>query len=101
MSQTDRDYSEKRNFIRMTVNANVKLRLGEHTFDAICRDLSSSGMQIEVEARSAFKAGERISVHMPSDHPALKDLNADAEVVRVKDLGGGVQSLGLSILHMN
>jgi hypothetical protein len=99
MSQSERDYSEKRDFIRMTVDAKVTLRVDGQSIAAICRDLSSNGMQ--VEAQSALRVGEQLQVHLPSEHPSLRDLNADAEVVRSEPAGPGRQTLGLSILKMN
>lgn len=99
MSHSERDYSEKRDFIRMTVDAKVTLRFAGRSIAAICRDLSSNGMQ--VEAQSALHVGDQLQVHLPSEHPSLRDLNADVEVIRVEQTGPGAQTLGLSILKMN
>ena len=81
MSQTDRDYSEKRDFIRMRVDADVSLIHEGDEVQAVCIDLSSSGMQ--VEAPQLFKVGDRLSVRIDSDHTALKGLEADTDVVWV------------------
>ncbi|BBP78100.1 MULTISPECIES: PilZ domain-containing protein [Pseudomonas] len=93
MSQTDRDYSEKRDYIRMRVDADVTLIHAGLEISAVCLDLSSTGMQ--VEAPRQFNAGDRISVRIDSDHPALKGLEAETEVVWAND-----QKLGLRILKM-
>ncbi|GID05231.1 PilZ domain-containing protein [Pseudomonas sp. 008] len=98
MSQTDRDYSEKRDFIRMRVDADVSLIHEGDEVQAVCIDLSSSGMQLE--APRSFKVGDRLSVRIDSDHVALKGLEADTEVVWVKAQDGGGQKLGLTILKM-
>ncbi|QAY85201.1 PilZ domain-containing protein [Pseudomonas arsenicoxydans] len=98
MRQTDRDYSEKRDFIRMRVDADVSLIHEGDEVQAVCIDLSSSGMQ--VEAPRLFKVGDRLSVRIDSDHAALKGLEADTEVVWVKEQDGGSQKLGLTILKM-
>ncbi|TPG79714.1 PilZ domain-containing protein [Pseudomonas arsenicoxydans] len=98
MSQTGRDYSEKRDFIRMRVDADVSLIHEGDEVPAVCIDLSSSGMQ--VEARREFKVGDRLNVRIDSDHAALKGLEADTEVVWVKSLDGEGQKLGLTILKM-
>ncbi|MEB0047838.1 MULTISPECIES: PilZ domain-containing protein [unclassified Pseudomonas] len=98
MSQTDRDYSEKRDFIRMRVDADVSLIHAGDEVSAVCIDLSSSGMQ--VEASRLFKVGDRLSVRIDSDHVALKGLEADTEVVWVKEQDGENQKLGLTILAM-
>ncbi|WP_095061187.1 MULTISPECIES: PilZ domain-containing protein [unclassified Pseudomonas] len=99
MSQTRRDYSEKRDFIRMRVDADVSLIHQGDQVPAICIDLSSSGMQ--VQAPRLFKVGDRLQVRLDSDHTALKGLEADTEVVWVREQDDGKQKLGLTILKMH
>ncbi|WP_268800646.1 PilZ domain-containing protein [Pseudomonas huanghezhanensis] len=99
MGQNDRDYDEKRDYIRMRVDADVSLLYAGQIIPAVCVDLSSSGMQIE--AQRAFKVGDQISVRIESEHAALKGLEADTEVVWLADLEEGGQKLGLTILKMN
>ena len=99
MSRTDRDYEEKRDYIRMRVDADVSLIHAGQVIPAVCIDLSSSGMQ--VEAPRSFKVGDRLSVRIDYDHPALAGLEADTEVVWVNDQDGGGQKLGLSIVAMH
>jgi hypothetical protein len=98
MSQTGRDYSEKRDFIRMRVDADVVLIHQGDEVSAVCIDLSSSGMQ--VEATRQFAVGDRLSVRIDSDHVALSGLEAETEVVWVRSQDGGGQKLGLTILEM-
>lgn len=98
MPKSDRDYSEKRDFIRMQIDADVALIHEGDEVAGVCIDLSSSGMQ--VEAPQSFKVGDRINVRIESDHAALKGLEADTEVVWIKDQDGGGQKLGLTILKM-
>lgn len=98
MSQTRRDYSEKRDFIRMRVDAEVSLIHEGDEVPAVCIDLSSSGMQLQ--APRLFKVGDRLSVRIESEHTALKGLEADTEVVWVKEQHAGAQKLGLTILKM-
>jgi hypothetical protein len=98
MSQTRRDYSEKRDYIRMRVDADVSLIHEGDEVPAICIDLSSSGMQLQ--APRSFKVGDRLSVRIESDHAALKGLEADTKVVWVKEQDAGSQKLGLTILKM-
>ncbi len=99
MSQSDRDYSEKRDYIRMRLEAPVIVHHQGREFPAICLDLSSTGMQLEVDA--ALSMGDRVRVHIPSDHNELRGLDAEAEVVRVIALEDGRQSLGLTIISMS
>ncbi|MBM6444727.1 PilZ domain-containing protein [Pseudomonas mohnii] len=98
MSQTRRDYSEKRDYIRMRVDADVSLIHEGDEVPAVCIDLSSSGMQLQ--ARRSFGVGDRLLVRIESEHAALKGLEADTEVVWVKELEDGNQKLGLTILRM-
>nr|WP_298141851.1 PilZ domain-containing protein [uncultured Pseudomonas sp.] len=98
MSQSDRAYSEKRDYIRMRLEAPVTLHHAGREIPALCLDLSSTGMQIEAECVLAL--GEMVNVHIASDHNELSGLNAQAEVVRVIDLGDGRQSIGLAIVSM-
>lgn len=98
MSRIDRIYSEKRDYIRMQMETSVTLHHDGQETPARCLDLSSTGMQ--VEACSSLVLGQKVKVHIPSDHDKLSGLNAQTEVVRVIDLGDGRQSLGLTILSM-
>ncbi len=98
MSQGERDYSEKRDFIRMRIETDVVLLQGDQRIEALCLDLSSTGMQ--VEAASSLKMGDKVRVLIPSEHSELKGLDAQTEVVRVQPLDDGRQSLGLAILAM-
>ncbi|HEY0286778.1 MAG TPA: PilZ domain-containing protein [Pseudomonas sp.] len=99
MGQNDRDYAEKRDYIRMRVDADISLLYAGQIIPAVCVDLSSSGMQIE--APRSFKVGDRISVRIDSEHAALKGLEAETEVVWLTDHEEGGQRLGLTILKMN
>lgn len=99
MSQSDRAYSEKRDYIRMRLEAPVTLQHAGREIPALCLDLSSTGMQVEAEC--ALSMGERVKIHIASDHNELKGLDAEGEVVRIIDLGEGRQSLGLTILSMS
>ncbi|SHN25488.1 PilZ domain-containing protein [Pseudomonas asturiensis] len=98
MSRTDRDYEEKRDYIRMRVDADVNLIHAGQVIPAVCIDLSSSGMQVQTPR--SFAVGDKLKVSIDSDHPALKGLEADTEVVWVTDEEGGGQKLGLSIIAM-
>lgn len=71
MSPNDRDYSEKRDYIRMRVDAEVTLIHQGQVIPAVCIDLSSSGMQ--VQAPRSFKVGDQLSVRIDSEHAALRD----------------------------
>ena len=97
MSEHERDYAEKRDFIRMRVDADVSLIHAGQEIAGVCVDLSSSGMQ--VQAPRQFNVGDRLTVRIDSEHAALKGLEADTEVVWAKTVGDE-QQLGLKILNM-
>jgi len=98
MSQSDRDYSEKRDYIRMRLDAPVTLHHAGREIPALCIDLSSTGMQLEAEC--SLVIGDTVRVHIASEHNALKGLDAQAEVVRVTALDNGRQAVGLTITSM-
>jgi hypothetical protein len=87
------DFSEKRDFIRMTINAEVTLHFKGLEFPGTCVDLSSNGMQIKVKADLAL--GDTLEVHLPSPTPNLDAYHVEAEVVRAESQGDGWQVLGL------
>jgi hypothetical protein len=94
MSQHDKDYTEKRDFIRMTIDAKVTLRYQGQEFEGVCHDLSSTGMQIRTDATAAVD--DVLSVHLPSPSPLLDPLDVDAKVIRI-DMGAtGERILGLA-----
>ena len=99
MSQNDRAYSEKRDFIRMRLEAPVILEHAGREIQARCLDLSSTGMQIEGACQVAM--GDQVTVRIPSEHSELKGLEARAEVVRVTPLDDQRSSIGLAILSMS
>ncbi|EFQ64936.1 PilZ domain-containing protein [Pseudomonas sp. FP597] len=97
MSQQERDYAEKRDFIRMKVDADVSLIHAGQEIAGVCVDLSSSGMQ--VQAPRQFTVGDLLTVRIDSEHAALAGLEADTQVVWAKT-AGDEQQLGLKILKM-
>ena len=65
MSETMKDYSEKRDFHRMTMNSEIELTDSNGVaIPGICRDLSGTGMQLYVER--AFAEGDEIHTLLPS-----------------------------------
>ncbi|KJZ52010.1 PilZ domain-containing protein [Pseudomonas marginalis] len=97
MSEHERDYAEKRDFIRMRVDADVALIHAGQEIAGVCVDLSSSGMQ--VQAPRQFNVGDELTVRIDSEHAALAGLEADTKVVWTKT-AGEEQQLGLKILKM-
>ncbi|MBF8731879.1 MULTISPECIES: PilZ domain-containing protein [Pseudomonas] len=99
MPQTPTNHSEKRDFIRMRIDAGVTLLHAGQVISAVCLDLSSGGMQVKAEQH--FKVGDKVQARIESDHPALKGLEASTEVVWIADQPGGQQKFGLRILALH
>ncbi|WP_263264924.1 PilZ domain-containing protein [Pseudomonas sp. RIT-PI-S] len=96
MGQLDQQYSEKRDFIRMTVDAEVTATARGERIQAICHDLSGNGIQLR--AKCQWEAGDKVQVHLPSHSRELADYDATTEVVRVEELADGYRLLGLSVI---
>lgn len=93
MTLHHRDHDEKRDFIRMTVDAKVTLTVDGHPIAATCRDLSSTGFQLD--APTSLTAGDIVEVYVPSHNPNLDGLKAKAKVIWTKTSDTGRQLLGL------
>lgn len=83
MNTPNKNYQEKRNFIRMKIEtpAQVELQDGEKCFQGICRDLSGGGMLVELDA--ALPVGSEVKVLIASAHGHAPMLEALTEVARV------------------
>lgn len=96
-----RDYEEKRDFQRMQVQTRAVLHTRHHTYDAVCVDLSSTGMQIRCKCNPTI--GETVEVNIDSTHSKLGGLNVMASVVRViHDTSGepGSYLIGLKTIRL-
>ncbi len=93
-------YNEKRDFIRMRVETPVTFEYEGKTFDAVCIDLSSTGMQIETDASLSLSQGQSIRVLIPSAHAELTGLQAETQIQRLETLDNGHLSIGLAIVSM-
>lgn len=99
MSDRLRDYEEKRDFIRMQLNSEARLQANGQQLDAVCMDLSSSGMQLSCP--KALVVGTSVEVEIGSRHSQLSGLAASATVVRCEAQGeNGPYQIGLQITQM-
>lgn len=78
-----RDYREKRNYIRMRVDAPAKITLATKTatLAGICRDLSGGGVLIELA--ETLPVGTIAQILITSEYGHSPMLKARAEVKRV------------------
>ena len=99
MSLASRDYSEKRNFIRMQMNTPVEIILepSKELLNGTCLDLSGSGLQVLMDRSLPTGSKMEISIKPPyGDSPIMR---ANAEVTRV-DEANDEYLVGLEILEM-
>lgn len=98
MSISDKDYSEKRDFIRMKVNTPAQIATqpdGEPDCDAICNDLSGGGMSLTLTEELPLNS--EITVTVTSDHSHSPILKARCSVARVQAQDEGGYQVGLAI----
>lgn len=97
------NYLEKRNYIRMKINApaNITLQTDGRTLNGKCRDLSGGGMLIELN--TALPLGTKAEITIASNHGHNPILKALAEVNRVidqPDTDSQPCTLGMHIVEM-
>ncbi|TVP88697.1 MAG: PilZ domain-containing protein [Pseudomonadaceae bacterium] len=95
MSFHDQQYSEKRDFIRMTVETPATLTVAgiAEPLAVQCQDLSSQGVQ--VTTASEIPSGTRVVLSIPSPTPNLPGLEGKGEVVRCAANTEGGFTLGV------
>ncbi|MFT3930702.1 MAG: PilZ domain-containing protein [Spongiibacteraceae bacterium] len=95
MMLEQRAYSEKRNFIRMKINAPVEVSAGNEKFTARCKDLSGSGILIQTDR--ALALGTAVEIYIQQEGDKLLPFRATGEVVRVDPVNPSGFILGLSL----
>lgn len=100
MDRINRNYNEKRNFIRMRIDtpADVIIDSQGQQIKAVCRDLSGGGMLIESPQK--IDIGLELMVQLASHHLNSPMLRARVVVARVQENRSGSFTLGLEILEM-
>lgn len=93
-------YQDQRDFHRMAINAEAMVIYADndemHKVKAICRDLSATGLSLEVEKPIAV--GEPIEVLIEGVN--VKPLDAKAEILRVDESDNGRVLLGCKITSL-
>jgi hypothetical protein len=101
MSPTDRDYAEKRNFIRMFIEADVDLTdpsTGK-TFKGEGKDISGDGVSIITQQE--FTMNQKLAVNIQAKQSTLAPLSAELEIKRVIKLDDGSFEVAGSIAKVN
>jgi hypothetical protein len=96
----DRTWDEKRDFIRMRVDTEVTLAVDNSDIkvNGYCRDLSGTGMLIEVEEE--LTAGSTCRTTLPSTNEALPALDAKVKVIRCTRIDETTYQIGTEILEI-
>jgi len=96
MSQTDRDYEEKRDFIRMTMNSTATLSIQGGTSSKVtCHDLSATGMALIANQAVAIGCAVHIDIESPNDQ--FRSMTANGTVLRCDALDSGDFDVGLEL----
>lgn len=94
----ERDYSEKRDFIRMKIDTPAKVEIEREgvVTDAICNDLSGSGMSLTVGEEIAINS-ELLVTLTPDKTIGGPSLQARCSIARCRQGDPGQYILGLEI----
>jgi hypothetical protein len=95
-----RDYAEKRDFIRMQINAGIELTILStgKTVAAVCKDLSGMGMLLKLE--QPLEVGTEVQTALPSNSPGFPTFKTTARVVRYQHTEDGAYLAGLEIVKI-
>ncbi|SFC66380.1 PilZ domain-containing protein [Pseudoalteromonas denitrificans] len=96
-------YEDKRNFFRMMVNAQVQINLLDsesgRQLDGVCRDLSATGMSIELD--EPLEVNTELKIKVDSTNNGVPSLDAIAKVIRCTSLESQEYLIGLEFIEMN
>lgn len=97
MSSLNREYSEKRNFIRMKVDTPAQLTEtdSQQTYNGLCHDLSGGGMLLTLDEEVAIDTEFMVTVE--AGHRTNPILQARCTVARVEPGPQNTFLLGLEI----
>ncbi len=78
---------DRRIFRRMAIEAGVTVTKGDIELQGTCKDLSSTGMSIQL-IDGVLKAGDQIDVLLDTQDSRFPPLNAEAVVLRLHEQDG-------------
>ena len=97
MSSVNKDYEEKRNFIRMFVDAKVSItdpKTGQ-VFEGDSKNLSGDGVLFVTDHK--FEENQILTVDIRSEQSQLAPLTAQFEVKRIRQLENNQYEVGGTI----
>lgn len=94
-----REYSEKRNFHRMTLNTDIEITMCEDgkVYSALCLNLSGAGLMFRV--KEPIPEGATCKTVIKSGNDMTKDLKATLKVVRCASNGPDSFVAGAEIIE--
>lgn len=97
------NFDDKRNFYRMMLNSEVIVTIiddeANSQITATCRDLSATGMAIEVE--HPLEMSTHVKVKLDSASEQVQSLDLRGKVVRVDEECEGCYLVGISIEELD
>jgi hypothetical protein len=95
-----RNYSEKRDFIRMKVDTSIILtdEANGRKYQGICRDLSGKGMSIEVDQH--FLTDTELQTVLPSNNAAFSSFDTIIRVLRCTKTDNDKFLMGAEIIGL-
>lgn len=95
MLSEPKSYREKRGFIRMAVETPVAIRCDGQDLEAVCQNLSGSGLLVQAERELPLGSVVEVEIAQEGDHRV--PFRATAEVNRVTETETGQFAIGLAI----
>lgn len=96
------NFDDKRGFYRMLLNSEVKVTIIDDEVNsdilATCRDLSATGMAIELS--HPIELGTAIKISVDSATGSVQALNAKGKVIRMKEEGPECYLAGIEITEL-
>jgi len=97
------NFDDKRNFYRMMLNSEVVVTIiddeANSQITATCRDLSATGMAIEVEHPLALSTHVKIKLDSASEQ--VQSLDISGKVVRIDEEYEGCYLVGIAIEELD
>lgn len=96
------NFDDKRGFYRMLLNSEVKITIIDDEVNsnilATCRDLSATGMAIEMS--HPIEIGTPVKIYVDSASGSVQALDAKGKIVRVTEEGPECYLVGVEISEL-
>lgn len=97
------NFDDKRGFYRMMMNSEVTVTIIDDEINsqlfATCRDLSATGMAIEMT--HPIEVGTMVKISVDSSGEAIQALDAKGKVLRVNEEGPDCYLVGIEITQID